>query len=139
MLLLVAMPTIGRQFESGFALPGESNHEVSKSTGGHGADIRAQDHHQHMAGTKSADHESHLRHMAEMEAELGKAPTPHDEHERHDCAYCPLLSGLAQASGVPRLLLGPAPLAPWSVRIAAAPPLAPPVPALGSQGPPIFL
>lgn len=136
MLLLVAMPTVGRQFGSGFALPSERLGAAHAPAAGSMPGMARAEHGLHLAGMAGAGHAHHRPHMAVPTPDgPGEAPAPHDGHARHDCAYCPLLSSLTSAS-VPRLLLGPAPLAPWSVRVAAAPPLAPPVPALGSQGPP---
>ncbi|MGH8084569.1 MAG: DUF2946 family protein [Lysobacter sp.] len=125
MLLIVAMPTVGRQFGGGFVLPGE---------------VRAAAHSPAMAdmsGMSPAEHALHMRDMAATGAEPADTPAPHDGHASHDCAYCPLLSGLI-AFTVPRLDLAPAPFAPWSVRAAATPPPVAPVPTLGARGPPVF-
>lgn len=135
-LLIVVMPTVGRQFGGGFMLPGES-HGMS-----HGATHDAAPAMAGMDGMSPAEHVHHMQAMASADAEPAEQPAdkppPHEGHAGHDCAYCPLASGLV-AFTVPRLDLAPAPLAPWSVRAAANPPRAAPVPALGSRGPPILL
>ena len=125
MLLIVVMPTVGRQFGGGFALPGElhgATHSAAMAD---------------MGGMPPAEHALHMRDMASTGTESADTPAPHEGHAGHDCAYCPLLSGLI-AFTVPRLDLDPAPLAPWSVRAAATPPSAAPVPTLGARGPPVF-
>jgi hypothetical protein len=125
MLLLVVMPIAGRSFGSGFSLPGEGMHSAHEAAP--------------MSDMASMSHEEHMRHMAHMAAATHHKPapkTPHDGHAGHDCAYCPLLSALHHAASVSAVLTGPAPLAPWSVRVIAAPPVEAPVPALGAQGPP---
>lgn len=135
-LLVVVMPTVGRQFGGGFVLPGES-HGALHGTGHDAAPAAMAD----MEGMSPAEHAHHMHAMASTDtdpAEPTDKPSPHEGHAGHDCAYCPLASGLV-ALTVPTLDLDPTPLAPWSVRTAVVPPRAAPVPALGSRGPPILL
>lgn len=138
-LLIVAMPTVGRQFGGGFLLPGESSAAIRGAM--HSGTTPAAS----MDGMDAVDRmllAEHTRYMCgdpwEDNAPAEDLPAPHEGHPGHDCAYCPLASGLV-AYAVPRLDLRPAPLAPWSVRAAVSPPLPAPVPALGSRGPPILL
>jgi hypothetical protein len=67
----------------------------------------------------------------------GEKPPGENGHAGHDCAYCPLLSGLNLTASVPWLPRARLQHAPWAARAAANPPLAAPVPALGGQGPPV--
>ena len=142
MLLIVAMPTVGRQFGGGFSLPGESHAAMQSEAHG---DMHGAMHHEaampDMDDMSPAEHARHMRRMAsagDVSADApADAPAPHEGHAGHDCAYCPLASGLV-AFTVPRLDLVPTALVPWSARVAAAPPQAAPVPALGSRGPPVL-
>ncbi|HVI24594.1 MAG TPA: DUF2946 family protein [Xanthomonadaceae bacterium] len=128
MLLLAAVPSLGRlagaqsRSAPGIVPASHAMHAMpAVAHSGHGM---------HHAAAVQPSHRTDALHSP------GKAPSENG-HAGHDCAYCPLLSGLNAASSVPWLPRAPLQRAPWAVRVAANPPLAAPVPALGGQGPPV--
>lgn len=125
MLLLAAVPSLGR-LAGGAPRPAPAMaHETHAmpAVAHAGYDV-------HHAPASQPSHRTDAPHPG------GRTPGENG-HAGHDCAYCPLLSGLNATASVPWLPRVPLPHAPWAVRAAANPPLAAPVPALGGQGPPV--
>ncbi|HET6435033.1 MAG TPA: hypothetical protein VFG18_04940 [Xanthomonadaceae bacterium] len=128
MLLLAAVPSLGRL--AGAQSPSAPG-TVPWSHAMHATQaIAPAGHGMHHAAAVQPGHRSDALQSP------GKAPSENG-HAGHDCAYCPLLSGLNLTASVPWLPRARLPHAPWAVRAAANPPLAAPVPALGGQGPPV--
>ena len=125
MLMLVAVPSLGR-LARGVPPPAPAMAHATHAMpavahAGHGM--------HHTAAVQPGHH---------SDAPHPRGETPRENgHAGHDCAYCPLLAGLSLTATVPWLPRAPLERAPWSVRAAANPPLAAPVPALGGQGPPV--
>lgn len=122
MLLLAAVPSLGR-LAGGEPLPARASVHARHA-------MPAIAHGMHHAA------EAQLGHRRDAPHPDGKTPGKNG-HAGHDCAYCPLLSGLNLTASVPWLLRAPLQRVPWTVRAAASRPLDAPVPALGGQGPPV--
>ena len=127
MLLLALLPTIGRLGGGAIACASEGTPQTASTH----HDMSMHD----MSGMTPDQHRAHMAMMARM-ASRAPAPKPAPAHDGHDCPYCPLLSGLVDAGGVPWSPAAPLALAPWAVRAVVQRAIDAPVPALGAQGPP---
>jgi hypothetical protein len=125
MLLLAVTPTMGRLF--GGAMP----HAMAAASATP----------MPMAGMEdmtAEEHLAHMRHAPQQGDGAGDGRPRRGEHMGEDCAYCPLLAGLLGSTVVVWKPPMPVPMAPQLIGAVVRRAVEAPVPALGSQGPPVI-